>query len=52
MDQHGLAWELMCLLDVEDDSKVKRLLDQFGLTEADTPVVAWGLTRLLAQSFR
>jgi thioredoxin reductase (NADPH) len=29
-------------LDLEADSQVKQLLEQFGVTEADTPVVAWG----------
>ncbi len=29
-------------LDLEADSQVKKLLQQFGLNEADTPVVAWG----------
>ena len=34
-------------LDLEDDPAVDRLLKQFGLSEADTPVVAWGHTLLL-----
>jgi thioredoxin reductase (NADPH) len=29
-------------LDVDADPQVKQLLEQFGVTEADTPVVAWG----------
>jgi thioredoxin reductase (NADPH) len=29
-------------LDLEADPQVKKLLQQFGLNEADTPVVAWG----------
>lgn len=29
-------------LDLETDPHVKQLLKQFGVTEADTPVVAWG----------
>ena len=34
-------------LDLEADPQVKQLLEQFGLTEADTPVVAWGRKLLL-----
>ena len=34
-------------LDLESDPQVKKLLDQFGVSEADTPVVAWGHTLLL-----
>ncbi len=33
--------------DLEDDPQVKRFLEQAGLTEADTPVVAWGRKLLL-----
>jgi thioredoxin reductase (NADPH) len=29
-------------LDLEDDPQVDQLLKQFGVTDADTPVVAWG----------
>src|SRR5918992_2440462 len=29
-------------LDTEDDPQIDKLLHQFGLTEADTPVVIWG----------
>jgi thioredoxin reductase (NADPH) len=29
-------------LDLESDPQVKKLLEQFGVSEADTPVVAWG----------
>jgi thioredoxin reductase (NADPH) len=29
-------------LDLDADPQVKQLLEQFGVTEADTPVVAWG----------
>ena len=29
-------------LDLEADPKVKRLIEQFGLTESDTPVILWG----------
>jgi thioredoxin reductase (NADPH) len=29
-------------LDLEADPQVRQLLEQFGVTEADTPVVAWG----------
>jgi thioredoxin reductase (NADPH) len=34
-------------LDLEDDPHVSRLLAQFGVSEADTPVVAWGRRLLL-----
>lgn len=34
-------------LDLETDSQVKQLLAQYGLSEADTPVVAWGRKLLL-----
>src|SRR6202030_1046115 len=34
-------------LDLEADPEVRRLLDRFGLREADTPVVAWGRLLLL-----
>ena len=34
-------------LDLEADPQVKQLLKQFGLSEADTPVVAWGHKLLL-----
>lgn len=34
-------------LDLEVDPQVDKLLKQFGLTEADTPVVAWGRKLLL-----
>jgi thioredoxin reductase (NADPH) len=34
-------------LDLEADPQVKELLEQFGLSEADTPVVAWGDKPLL-----
>ena len=34
-------------LDLEADPQVDKLLKQFGLTEADTPVVAWGRKLLL-----
>ena len=34
-------------LDLEADPQVEQLLKQFGLTEADTPVVAWGHKLLL-----
>ena len=34
-------------LDLEADPQVKQLLKQFGVTEADTPVVAWGRKLLL-----
>jgi thioredoxin reductase (NADPH) len=34
-------------LDLEDAPQVGQLLKQFGLTEADTPVVAWSHTALL-----
>lgn len=33
---------LFTWLDLEADAAVKKLLDTFHLTEADTPVVAWG----------
>ena len=38
---------LFTWLDLEADPQVKQLLKQFGLTEADTPVVAWGHKLLL-----
>ena len=34
-------------LDLEADPQVNQLLEQFGVTEADTPVVAWGRKLLL-----
>jgi thioredoxin reductase (NADPH) len=34
-------------LDLEDAPQVQQLLKQFGLSEADTPVVAWGRKPLL-----
>ena len=34
-------------LDLEADPQVKQLLERFGVTEADTPVVAWGHKLLL-----
>ena len=34
-------------LDLEADPQVDKLLKQFGLTEADTPAVAWGHKLLL-----
>src|SRR5207247_5744938 len=34
-------------LDLEADPLVQELLEQFGLGEADTPVIAWGRTALL-----
>jgi thioredoxin reductase (NADPH) len=34
-------------LDLENDPEVAKLLKGFGVTEADTPVVAWGRTLLL-----
>jgi len=34
-------------LDLEDDPEVRRLLERFGVSEADTPVVAWGRRLLL-----
>ena len=34
-------------LDLEADPQVEQLLKQFGVTEADTPVVAWGRKLLL-----
>jgi thioredoxin reductase (NADPH) len=36
-NQMPFAW-----LDLEDDPEVRRLLERFGLSEADTPAVAWG----------
>jgi thioredoxin reductase (NADPH) len=33
---------LFTWLDLEEDPQVNQLLHQFGLTEADTPVVIWG----------
>jgi thioredoxin reductase (NADPH) len=38
---------LFTWLDLEADPQVHELLKQFGLTEADTPVVAWGRKLLL-----
>ncbi|HZF07474.1 MAG TPA: FAD-dependent oxidoreductase [Thermoanaerobaculia bacterium] len=38
---------LFTWLDLEDDPAVARLLEQFGMTPADTPVVAWGHKLLL-----
>jgi thioredoxin reductase (NADPH) len=38
---------LFTWLDLEADPQVHELLKQFGLTEADTPVVAWGGQLLL-----
>jgi thioredoxin reductase (NADPH) len=38
---------LFTWLDLESDPQVDKLLKQFGLTEADTPVVAWGRKLLL-----
>src|SRR5436305_5056310 len=38
---------LFTCLDVETDPQVDRLLKQFGITEADTPVVACGRLLLL-----
>ncbi len=37
-------------LDLEADPQVQQLLEQFGLSEADTPVVAWGRQTAAAQS--
>ena len=37
-------------LDLEADPQVSQLLKRFGVTEADTPVVAWGHERAPAQS--
>lgn len=34
-------------MDLEDDAQVRQFLEQAGLTEADTPVVAWGHKLLL-----
>ena len=34
-------------LDLEADPQVKQLLERFGVSEADTPVVAWGHKLLL-----
>jgi thioredoxin reductase (NADPH) len=34
-------------LDVDADPRVKQLLQQFGVSEADTPVVAWGQKMVL-----
>ena len=34
-------------LDLESDPQVKQLLEQFGVSESDTPVVAWGHKLLL-----
>lgn len=41
-NQTPFAW-----LDLEDDPEVRRLLERFGVSEADTPVVAWGRRLLL-----
>lgn len=41
-NQMPFAW-----LDLEDDPQVRRLLERFGVSEADTPVVAWGRRLLL-----
>lgn len=41
-NQIPFAW-----LDLEDDPEVRRLLERFGVSEADTPVVAWGRRLLL-----
>src|SRR5207244_8194604 len=38
---------LFTWVDVETDPQVDRLLKQFGVTEADTPVVACGHLRML-----
>jgi thioredoxin reductase (NADPH) len=38
---------LFTWLDLEGDPQVDQLLKQFGVTEADTPVVAWGRKLLL-----
>jgi thioredoxin reductase (NADPH) len=38
---------LFTWLDLEDDLLVARLLRQFGVCEADTPIVAWGSKLLL-----
>jgi thioredoxin reductase (NADPH) len=38
---------LFTWLDLEADPQVDKLLRQFGMTEADTPVVAWGRKLLL-----
>src|SRR6266403_4728080 len=38
---------LFTWLDLETDPQVNQLLKQFGFTEADTPVVAWGRKLLL-----
>src|SRR6266481_2070465 len=38
---------LFTWLDLETDPQVNQLLKQFGFTEADTPVVAWGRKILL-----
>jgi thioredoxin reductase (NADPH) len=34
-------------LDLEDDPEVRRLLERFGVSEVETPVVAWGRRLLL-----
>src|SRR5205823_3528014 len=36
-NQVPFAW-----LDLDSDPQVKQLLERFGVSEADTPVVAWG----------
>jgi thioredoxin reductase (NADPH) len=38
---------LFTWLDLESDPQVKQILAQFGFTQADTPVVAWGRKLLL-----
>jgi thioredoxin reductase (NADPH) len=38
---------LFTWLDLETDPQVSQLLKQFGLTEADTPIIAWGRKLLL-----
>jgi thioredoxin reductase (NADPH) len=38
---------LFTWLDLESDPHVSRILAQFGVTQADTPVVAWGCKLLL-----
>jgi thioredoxin reductase (NADPH) len=43
---------LFTWLDLEEDTQVNQLLHQFGLTEADTPVVIWGQVLLRNPSNR
>jgi thioredoxin reductase (NADPH) len=43
---------LFTWLDLEEDPQVNQLLHQFGLTEADTPVVIWGQVLLRNPSNR